>query len=128
MGICVMKGNLAEGKEFWGKAFLLPHTKLSHGLDFTCIMSVNLEMMTTMKICFEVKYPESSRGNIYRKAMCRNDWEEGEKPELKDGEAPPRTGFKVIRWGGNQRIMRSGRNATRNWWWREIWNWLTCVV
>ena len=97
-----MNGNLAEGKEFWGKALLLPHTKLSHGLDLTCMLSVNLEMMTTMKICVEVKYPESSRGSIYGKAICWNDWEEGEKPELKDGEEASRTGSKGIRWGENK--------------------------
>ena len=98
-----MNGNLAERKEFWGKAFLIAHAKLSYGLDITCMLSVNLEVMTTMKICVEMKYPESSRGSIYGKSISWNEWEEGEKPELKDEEAP-RTGSKGIRWGGRKEL------------------------
>lgn len=37
------------------------------------MLSVNLEVMTTMKICVEMKYPESSRGSIYGKSISWNE-------------------------------------------------------
>lgn len=95
--VSLMRKKLAEGKEFRGEAFFLPGAKSRRGLGFTCRISVNQEMMTIMKICVEVKHPGSSRGSIYRKAICWNGQEEGEKPELRDGEEEPRIGSKGAR-------------------------------